>query len=957
MVEDPGGHAFEVRANAFYLDGSPVLLRGGTVQWFRMPEELWDDRLRRFKAAGFNTVEMYVAWNVHELEEGVFDFESPNLTRFLELCKQHGLFVYFRPGPYITNELDGGGLPAYLFTRTTKKSRSADGKPNLRTNDPDYLAEVERYFDALNDVVRPYLVTHGGPIILYSIENEYDWFELFHEVDKVFWFDGEPERDPLALPGTRGYFEALRDMARADGIDVPLTTCPGDAKVRGTGDVEGVIPMPNIYKPSGTEQLAYDIVTSMHDQHRFGGAYNEFATASTETDRTATRFKRLFMGGMDGAFAFNVVGFSQTGLLNSVTMQIGGPRTMFKPTMDNALNAFVSPTFGYFHSVIDYFGAVGPSGTLRAKFHAFRRANLFFDAFEARIGAVLHPQRDDPRVQLDHDALSADYWLEADDGGYFIGIVNESGAAQMVPNGALVIDGVALPRHGAITVPVADYRGAPGDGGVEMEYSLIVVTGSPLVDGIRLRYSTSEILTLRAVDGVQTLFLYGVREGRGELLLEGDYEWVERDERLALEADGALSYSYGSEARTALARAANGELLRLVVTDRHLAGRVWFGEDFAIGGPDQVTAFDGERVSYEHSDDRIDGFVLDQRGLRRLQQDTDAPFPALPDVLSVGTLRANAPDGDWYSWSGDPMPLEELGIYRGHAWYRVEFDIDGPPSAPWWGANLWADHASDFVGIYVNGTYVTTLAPLGTEIDNRSWAPSYGFPDITPLLREGHNEITFRTEIWGHGSFMWPRGTMIGTKAAMPSMGFDAVKGLWGKVSLNGARLTAWSVHQGIGVPTGPARAAAIPLALERGDVVWYETSFAAGDLPDPILFHAPVVLSMAGANAKATIYLNGRVIGRWLSDEGWISRGNWARALRDMWMNTPPDDFPIPAELVEDHNQLLILFEDTSNHDGPTGRIDDLAIRYNRELRGNVDGQTVNAVGRWRRGTLELTP
>ena len=249
--------SIEVDANGFVVNGEYTILRGGTVQWFRMPEEVWDDRLRRFKAAGFNTIEMYVAWNQHEREEGVFDFETYDLAKFLELAKSHGLYVYFRPGPYITNELDGDGVPAWLFTRTTKKSRAADGKPNLRTNDPDYLEYVERYFEALNEVVRPYLITNGGPIILYSIENEYDWFELFFRIDKLFWYLGGTERGVGQDPDTRGYLAALRDMVRADGIDVPLTTCPGDAKVAGMGDVEGVIPMPNIYKQGDTENLAF----------------------------------------------------------------------------------------------------------------------------------------------------------------------------------------------------------------------------------------------------------------------------------------------------------------------------------------------------------------------------------------------------------------------------------------------------------------------------------------------------------------------------------------------------------------------------------------------------------------------------------------------------------------------------------------------------------------------------
>lgn len=136
---------FEMKKNGFVIDGKYRILRGGTIQFFRLPESVWEDRLRKFKAAGFNTIDMYVAWNNHEPEEGKFDFSKPDVRKFLDLAKGLGLYVMLRPGPYFTNEYDGGGVPAWVLARTTKKTRAADGLINLRTNDPDYLALVERY--------------------------------------------------------------------------------------------------------------------------------------------------------------------------------------------------------------------------------------------------------------------------------------------------------------------------------------------------------------------------------------------------------------------------------------------------------------------------------------------------------------------------------------------------------------------------------------------------------------------------------------------------------------------------------------------------------------------------------------------------------------------------------------------------------------------------------------------
>ncbi len=167
-LTDGQPYPVSVDARGYLIDGQYKLLRGGTVQWFRIPQSEWRDRLQRFKAAGFNTVDLYVAWNVVEPRNNQFNFG--NLRAFLQLCEDMGLYVYFRPGPYITNEMDGGGIPGWLTAMSTKKDIAADGKPNLRTHDPDYLNYAGRYLRRLNAEVRDYFADRGGPIILYSLE-------------------------------------------------------------------------------------------------------------------------------------------------------------------------------------------------------------------------------------------------------------------------------------------------------------------------------------------------------------------------------------------------------------------------------------------------------------------------------------------------------------------------------------------------------------------------------------------------------------------------------------------------------------------------------------------------------------------------------------------------------------------------------------------------------------------
>ena len=45
-------------------------------------------------------------WNFHELSPGIFDFSSygKNIEKFLVLARELGMFVLFRPGPYVCAE-------------------------------------------------------------------------------------------------------------------------------------------------------------------------------------------------------------------------------------------------------------------------------------------------------------------------------------------------------------------------------------------------------------------------------------------------------------------------------------------------------------------------------------------------------------------------------------------------------------------------------------------------------------------------------------------------------------------------------------------------------------------------------------------------------------------------------------------------------------------------------------
>lgn len=148
----------------FYLDGKPFRILSGAMHYFRICPEYWEDRMRKLKQCGFNTVETYCCWNLHERKEGTFDFSGRlDLVKYIETAQKLGLYVILRPGPYICAEWDFGGLPARLLSEDIP----------LRCNDPRFLSKLRPYLLKVFELVRPLLCTNGGPILAMQVENEY----------------------------------------------------------------------------------------------------------------------------------------------------------------------------------------------------------------------------------------------------------------------------------------------------------------------------------------------------------------------------------------------------------------------------------------------------------------------------------------------------------------------------------------------------------------------------------------------------------------------------------------------------------------------------------------------------------------------------------------------------------------------------------------------------------------
>jgi beta-galactosidase len=187
-------HTFAIGTNDFLLDGHRLQIRCGEIHAARVPMEYWRHRLQMAKAMGLNTVCAYLFWNLHEPKPGEYVWTGQaDDAEFCRIAQEEGLWVILRPGPYACAEWEMGGTPWWLLKYDDIK---------LRSRDPNYINAVKSYLKEVGRVLGPLQITHGGPIIMAQVENEYG----FYGKDKQ-------------------YMDEIRKALIDAGFDVPLFEC------------------------------------------------------------------------------------------------------------------------------------------------------------------------------------------------------------------------------------------------------------------------------------------------------------------------------------------------------------------------------------------------------------------------------------------------------------------------------------------------------------------------------------------------------------------------------------------------------------------------------------------------------------------------------------------------------------------------------------------------------------
>jgi hypothetical protein len=237
------GRAPHPRPRRTVVAGVEIL--GTELEYYRSDPAHLEGRLAQCVAAGYNTIQTYVPWNVHESARGRLDFtgqthpvivgdhldeyqiETPdqeieaaglpsrvianaNLDSFIKTCAHHGLKMILRPGPFISDEWRNGGLPDWLLSAYPNMFQLGPHGTSLEPGFPfappaasvigggplyyfsgpsyassDYLREARRWMSTFAAWVRPYLATNGGPVIALQVDDEICFYYRFgpFEVD------------------------------------------------------------------------------------------------------------------------------------------------------------------------------------------------------------------------------------------------------------------------------------------------------------------------------------------------------------------------------------------------------------------------------------------------------------------------------------------------------------------------------------------------------------------------------------------------------------------------------------------------------------------------------------------------------------------------------------------------------------------------------------------------------
>lgn len=264
-------------AQSLIIDGQRVAPVMGEIHYSRLPETEWRDAVRKMKDGGVTLIATYIFWNHIEENEGKFDWSGQrNLRKFIEICKEEGMPVVLRVGPFCHGEARNGGIPDWIFDNGIKS----------RTEDPAFLDAVTKLYRQIFTQVQGLQWKDGGPVMACQFDNEFR--------------------------GHGSYLMRLKGIAEEIGFDLPFYTRTGWPELKTPVPYGEMIPLYGDYADGFWERSIEPTAGNYYKAFNFKGFRSSTAIASeqikdqkeklTEGDEQYPYFTCELGGGMMGAY-------------------------------------------------------------------------------------------------------------------------------------------------------------------------------------------------------------------------------------------------------------------------------------------------------------------------------------------------------------------------------------------------------------------------------------------------------------------------------------------------------------------------------------------------------------------------------------------------------------------------------------------------------------------------------
>lgn len=407
--KSPNGDTWTLDATSLMYNQKRVIPVMGEIHYARVPEKDWKRELLKMKAGGVTMIATYAFWIHHEEVEGVFDWSgNRNLRTFLKVCKEVGLPVVLRVGPFCHGECRNGGFPEWMIQQKYK----------IRRNDERYLAKVEIWMNQIFSQVNGFLWKQGGPVIGMQLENEYR--------------------------GAWEHLQKLKDMAQKIGFDLPLYTRTGWPKLSTPAKFGEIIPlygdycdgfwdreltnMPGNYKDCylmrsyrGSTVIATEQIKNQTQDENKGEATYPFLTCELGGGMETSYHRRIHIYPMD-IYALALVKVANGSNLPGYYMFHGGTNPDGRlTTMNERQNSLITNYNDMPVKSYDFQAPIGEFGQLNGQYHLLRQLHLFLHDFGGHLAAMTpyFPVKESDQ-RLDSTLLRWNYRMEGKSGFVFV---------------------------------------------------------------------------------------------------------------------------------------------------------------------------------------------------------------------------------------------------------------------------------------------------------------------------------------------------------------------------------------------------------------------------------------------------------------------------------------------------------------------------------------------------------